>query len=104
MLSRTADNLFWTGRYMERADFLARILDAALRLAALPAEPTAETRRLGQRARLGRRRQTPSTPAPRAPPSDTVRDFLAFEPGQPVLDPLLPDHGPRQRAARCAPP
>lgn len=36
MLSRTAANLFWTGRYVERADFLARLLDATLRLAALP--------------------------------------------------------------------
>lgn len=37
MLSRTADSLYWTGRYVERADYLARILDAAARLAALPA-------------------------------------------------------------------
>jgi uncharacterized alpha-E superfamily protein len=36
MLSRTADNLFWTARYVERADFLARILDATLRLTSLP--------------------------------------------------------------------
>lgn len=37
MLSRTADNLFWLSRYMERADALARILDATQRLASLPA-------------------------------------------------------------------
>ena len=36
MLSRTADNLFWLARYTERADFVARILDATMRLAALP--------------------------------------------------------------------
>lgn len=36
MLSRAASNLFWFGRYMERADFLVRLLDATLRLAALP--------------------------------------------------------------------
>ena len=36
MLSRTADSLYWTGRFVERADYLARILDAATRLAALP--------------------------------------------------------------------
>ena len=41
MLSRTADSLYWTGRYMERADFLARILEAAIRLAALPAKDQA---------------------------------------------------------------
>ena len=36
MLSRTADNLYWFARYMERADFLARIIEATRRLAALP--------------------------------------------------------------------
>ena len=36
MLSRTADNLFWLSRYVERADFVARILDAAHRLYAQP--------------------------------------------------------------------
>jgi uncharacterized alpha-E superfamily protein len=36
MLSRTADNLYWLARYMERADFLARIIDATRRLAAVP--------------------------------------------------------------------
>ena len=49
MLSRTADNLYWLGRYVERADILARILDAAYRLAAMPAsyggEPTSGNRR-----------------------------------------------------------
>ena len=37
MLSRTADNLYWTARYVERADFLARVIDSAHRLEALPA-------------------------------------------------------------------
>ncbi|MGB8277174.1 MAG: alpha-E domain-containing protein [Methylovirgula sp.] len=36
MLSRTADSLYWLARYMERADFLARIVDATRRLATLP--------------------------------------------------------------------
>ena len=36
MLSRTAGNLYWVGRYIERADFLSRLLDATLRLASLP--------------------------------------------------------------------
>ncbi len=36
MLARTADNLYWLARYMERADFLARIIEATHRLAALP--------------------------------------------------------------------
>ena len=36
MLSRAADNLYWTSRYLERADYLARIIDATQRLSALP--------------------------------------------------------------------
>lgn len=36
MLSRTADNLFWLARYVERAENTARIVDAASRLAAMP--------------------------------------------------------------------
>ncbi len=36
MLSRMADNLYWLSRYTERAENLARIIDVALRLAALP--------------------------------------------------------------------
>lgn len=37
MLARTADSIFWLSRYMERADFLARIIQATQRLAGLPA-------------------------------------------------------------------
>ena len=36
MLSRTADNLYWLARYVERAEYLARILDTTLRLSTLP--------------------------------------------------------------------
>ncbi len=36
MLSRTADSLYWSSRYLERADFQARILETGLRLASLP--------------------------------------------------------------------
>jgi uncharacterized alpha-E superfamily protein len=36
MLSRTADNLYWLSRFIERAEYLARILDATQRLSALP--------------------------------------------------------------------
>src|SRR5215510_254293 len=36
MLSRTADNLYWLARYVERAEYLARILEATLRLTTLP--------------------------------------------------------------------
>jgi uncharacterized alpha-E superfamily protein len=36
MLSRTADNLYWLARYMERADYLARVVEVARRIANLP--------------------------------------------------------------------
>jgi uncharacterized alpha-E superfamily protein len=36
MLARTADNLFWLARSMERADFIARTIEATMRLEYLP--------------------------------------------------------------------
>src|SRR5471030_1886665 len=36
MLSRTADSLFWIARHVERAEYLARILDGTMRLTNLP--------------------------------------------------------------------
>jgi uncharacterized alpha-E superfamily protein len=36
MLSRTADNLYWITRYMERAETMARLLDVGSRMSLLP--------------------------------------------------------------------
>lgn len=36
MLSRTADNLFWMGRYMERAETMARLLHVGARMNLIP--------------------------------------------------------------------
>jgi len=36
MLSRTADNLFWISRSMERADTSARLLDVGSRISLIP--------------------------------------------------------------------
>ena len=82
MLSRTADNLYWLSRYTERADFVARILDATLRLAALPASYGGERNEWeGAVASAGSfaefRRVYSATN------EDTVRDFLAFSPNNP---------------------
>ncbi len=41
MLSRTADHLYWMSRYLERAECLARMLDAHHRLSMLPRPPEA---------------------------------------------------------------
>ncbi|MGD2132641.1 MAG: alpha-E domain-containing protein [Maricaulaceae bacterium] len=35
MLSRTAGNLFWMARYIERSEYVARLLDVAVRMTAL---------------------------------------------------------------------
>jgi uncharacterized alpha-E superfamily protein len=42
LLSRTADALFWLSRYVERADYLARTIEAAQRLSTLPASYAGE--------------------------------------------------------------
>ena len=36
MLSRTAENLFWMTRYMERAETMARLLEVGYRIALMP--------------------------------------------------------------------
>ena len=43
MLSRTADNLYWLSRYVERAEYLARILEVTQRLTTLPIAYSGET-------------------------------------------------------------
>ncbi len=43
MLSRTADNLYWLARYVERAEYLARILEATQRITAMPLAYVGET-------------------------------------------------------------
>ena len=82
MLSRTADSLFWLSRYTERADFVARILDATIRLATLPQSYSGEGNEWDSavgsagdvdlfRSLYGHANE------------DTVRDFLAFSPANP---------------------
>lgn len=80
MLSRTADSLYWTGRYIERADFLARILEATLRLAAIPTrgDGDAETVWASALASAG----TPKALG-RSPTEKSVREYLAFAPDNP---------------------
>lgn len=42
MLARTAASLYWLGRYVERADFIARLVEATVRLDALSPRPAGE--------------------------------------------------------------
>lgn len=82
MLSRTADNLYWLSRYAERADFVARILDATSRLASLPASYGGERKEWeGAVAAAG----NPAEFHALYPVANegTVRDYLAFSPNNP---------------------
>jgi hypothetical protein len=60
MLSRTASSLYWLGRYVERAEFTARLIEATLRLDALSARPRARPR--------GRARCSSPVPIEASPP------------------------------------
>jgi uncharacterized alpha-E superfamily protein len=82
MLSRTADSLYWTGRYMERADFLARILEAASRLASLPAKDAAATAAWASAIASAGVAQR-FAESGRAANERSVREFLAFAPENP---------------------
>ena len=42
MLSRAAASLYWLGRYVERADFIARLVEATVRLDVLSPRPAGE--------------------------------------------------------------
>jgi uncharacterized alpha-E superfamily protein len=82
MLSRTADSLFWLSRYTERADLVARILDATVRLASLPSGYGGERNEWESAVAVAGNldafhEQYDSLN------EDTVRDFLAFSPHNP---------------------
>ena len=83
MLSRTADNLYWLSRYVERAEFVARILDAAHRLASLPSSYGG-----GETNEWASALASAGDPEVFKPLYDgvnaaTVCDFLAFSPHNP---------------------
>jgi uncharacterized alpha-E superfamily protein len=82
MLSRTADTLFWLGRYVERADNTARIIDAASRLATVPlAYQGKSTEWESALAAAGVLSSFSVFGKP--PDRDSVIDFLAFSPANP---------------------
>ena len=84
MLARTADNLFWLARTMERADFIARTIEATLRLEYLPKSAASRTANWN-----GKARSTPPAPttasSPSTAPSTKRRaiDFLTFDRANP---------------------
>jgi len=78
MLSRTADHVYWLGRYAERAENLARTLDLQYRLSLLPQQLEADAMgwqqtlmRLGLTERYAERHDVVN--------ANHVIDFLAFD-------------------------
>ncbi len=82
MLSRTADSLFWLSRYTERADLVARILDATVRIASLPSGYGGERNEWESAVAVAGNLDTFRQQYD-AINEDTVRDFLAFNPNNP---------------------
>ena len=82
MLSRTADSLYWMARYMERADFNARLLESALRLASLPADESAPGGEWDSAIAISD--VSDAFHAAHGAANETnVRNFLAFDPANP---------------------
>src|ERR1043166_3143519 len=82
MLSRTADNLYWLSRYVERAEYLARILEATQRLTALPLAYSGTTNEW-ESAVLTAGCANAFFAAFDDANEETVTEFLAFSPANP---------------------
>ena len=93
MLSRTAENMFWMGRYMERADATARLIEMGYRMAMLPGSNEQEEWR-SVAAASG---SAPDIVEDKKLDGATVVQRLLLDAGQSILDPLVPDIGARQR-------
>jgi len=82
MLSRTADHVYWLGRYAERAENMARTLDVQYRLSLLPQDARADDLGWAQMLRtLGLESAYAERHAAVEP--HKVIDFLAFDTGNP---------------------
>jgi uncharacterized alpha-E superfamily protein len=80
MLSRTADSIYWLTRYVERAEYLARILEATQRLTALPLAYTGSTNEWESAVATAGCTGTFYKAYPEAN-EETVTEFLAFAAG-----------------------
>ena len=82
MLSRTADNMYWLARYVERAEYLARILEATQRLSAVPTTGSAATNEW-ESAVATAGCAAGFFSAHKEANEQSVTDFLAFSPDNP---------------------
>jgi uncharacterized alpha-E superfamily protein len=82
MLSRTADNLYWLARYVERAEYLARILEVTQRLTTLPLAYVGSTNEWESAVATAGCAHAFSAIYPEAT-EETVTDFLCFSTANP---------------------
>ena len=100
MLARTADNLFWLARSMERADYIARTIEATLRLEYLPKSDGDRKGGVGERPQRRRRLRQLHRGARRTRRGGRRR-VPHLRSNQLVLDLQLPGKRPRRRAGRA---
>jgi uncharacterized alpha-E superfamily protein len=77
VLSRTADNLFWMSRYVERAENVARILHAASRMANVPGADEGVSNEW-QSALAASASEVDFAETGKEPTAENVFEFLAF--------------------------
>ncbi|HEY2137424.1 MAG TPA: alpha-E domain-containing protein [Xanthobacteraceae bacterium] len=82
MLSRTADNLYWLARYIERAEFVSRILEATQRLTAMPLSYVGGTNEWESAIATASSAKAFAAHYPEAT-EETAIDFLAFSSANP---------------------
>src|SRR3989442_6080779 len=83
MLWRTADNLYWLARYVERAEYLARILEVTQRLATLPLAYVGSSNEWQSAVATAGCAHAFATAYPEAN-EETVTDFLCFSSAHPA--------------------
>ena len=101
MLSRTADHVYWLGRYAERAENLARTLDVQYRLSLLPHDGRVRAARAGQQVLRTLGLEDAYAERHDGIEPHWVIDFLAFDTGNPVEHPELPARRARERPRRA---
>jgi uncharacterized alpha-E superfamily protein len=82
MLSRTAENLFWIARYMERAENIARLLDVGSRMSSLSLDADVDTAEW-QSTLLASGCASSYAAKYGTPEAKTVIDYLARDPENP---------------------
>src|SRR5258706_9186379 len=102
MLSRPADNLYWLARYVERAEYLARILEVTQRLTTLPLAYVGSSNEWESAVATAGCAHAFAAHYPEAN-EETVTHFLCFSPPQPTPTPNCLQIAPtKARALRTA--